>query len=134
VPYNMSAHGLPFTDENQPPQYLPSRTPAPNWSNRGPPGLTYYNNITPWNTSAPNSPVDLGLPFTASPSHFRQPPWNPQTPSPGQSFQFIAHQPHSPTPSTIVATYFKSGQQKNSNITARFSCKAKTDSSGSCGN
>ena len=94
VPYNMSAHGLPFTDENQPPQYLPSHTPTPNWSNRNPPGLTYYNNITPWNTSAPNSPVDLGLPFTtAGPSHFWQPSWNPHTPSPGQSFQFVAHQP-----------------------------------------
>jgi len=95
-PHTMSARGLPFTDENQPPepQYLPSHTRTPNWSNHGPPGLTYYNNITPWNTSAPNSPVDLRLPFTtAGPSHFRQPPWNPQTPSPGQSFQFTAHQP-----------------------------------------
>jgi hypothetical protein len=112
----MNERRLPFSDQNLPPQYQPSRTSTPTsqWSNHPP--SSYYHNTTPWNASAPNTPVNPGPSFnTPGPSHFRQSPWDLQTPSPqtgnGHSFQFVQHQP----PLTDATSIINNGSSAPSN-------------------
>jgi len=126
APYN-ECPGLPFTDENQPPEphicllilVTPNCPITVPWAHL----LQQHNHLE---TSAPTHQSTSGCLHHCGPSHFRQPPWNPQTPSPGQSFQFTAHQPPlSNTTNNSSHSTFKSAQQKHKQHHSRFSAKRR---------